>query len=101
LGQIVAPNVKAFLLGVDKLERFIEGPSILPHEICGQYSTGPTLPMQGVNEAALALLHSLLHKGEDSIQRIVLLIKDLHVSGVTFSSFSVQWTERYCTPNRS
>jgi len=58
--------------------------------------------MQRVNETALSHLHGLLDEVVNGIDSAVFLVEDLrNEEQGTFYSFSVQCTDRYCTPKRS
>jgi len=90
LCEVVASNLKSLLLGVDQLEGFVQRPVVFFHQVGCEHSAGSALTVQGMNEAAFALLHCLFYKGEDGIECIVLFVEDLNGYGRTFSSFSVQ-----------
>ena len=94
------PDLHSLLLAVDELETAAERPAVLLHHVGHDDREGPGLAVEGVDEAALSLLHGFLYEGEYGVDCVILLVEDLGRRCDTFSYFSVQWTERYWTPNR-
>ena len=87
LMQIVSPYFKALLAAVQVLQAFSESPLIFIYEVGNHYHTGSWFSIDGVHEAALSSLHSLLHKCEDSLDGFVGRIENLYDNTSTFVSF--------------
>jgi hypothetical protein len=77
LCKIITTYFQSFLLVIDEFQWFIQGPTVLLHEVGNEYCWGSGFAMEGVDKATLALLHRLLNECIDGIHCIILLIEYL------------------------
>lgn len=71
------PDLHSLLLAVDELETAAERPAVLLHHVGHDDREGPGLAVEGVDEAALSLLHGFLYEGEYGVDCVILLVEDI------------------------